>query len=475
MLQMRIPRLLIVSFLLATTTYYTQAQSLQQSLQTAINHLQSDSQCSYASVSLTVLDAQTGEQVFAVNPNMGLAPASTLKTVTSITAFNLLGPDFQYQTHVGYSGSIDASGTLNGDVVIKGGGDPTLGSWRWIHTKEAFILNSMVTALQRAGIHKINGAIVGDDSQFGTQSIPDGWIWQDVGNYYGAGTSALTWRENTFDIKLHTGALGNLVSVVRTVPWMPYLNLKSEIMSGPAGTGDKSYAYLPVGGKVMYLRGSYAVDHGKNSITVAMPDPAYDIAFRLTDTLKRVGISVSAEPESTITLTAKALQVPVATHEVTTIFSPLLGDMIYWLNQKSINLYAEQFVKTMALKQGRPVTTHNGVEIIQNFWKVRGIDPGSLNIYDGSGLSPGDRITTLTMSKILQSAVKESWYSVFYDSLPIYNNMHMKSGTIADVVAYTGYQTHNGRKLCFSAIINNYNGSTTAIRQKLFRVLDELK
>jgi D-alanyl-D-alanine carboxypeptidase/D-alanyl-D-alanine-endopeptidase (penicillin-binding protein 4) len=96
-------------------------------------------------------------------------------------------------------------------------------------------------------------------------------------------------------------------------------------------------------------------------------------------------------------------------------------------------------------------------------------------MYDGSGLSPGDRITTNALAHILQTAVTQSWYNSFYDSLPLYNNMHMKSGTIADVVAYAGYQTHNGQRLCFSAIINNYNGSTTAVKQKLFKVLDELK
>src|ERR1700760_1216782 len=132
------------------------AQSLDQNLQAAFGRLQADSQCRYASVSLTVLDAKTGEKVFTANPNMGLATASTLKTITTITAFNLLGKDFQYQTQFGYSGSIAADGTLNGDIIIKGSGDPTLGSWRYDSSREDHILSLIVDALRKAGIKKIN-------------------------------------------------------------------------------------------------------------------------------------------------------------------------------------------------------------------------------------------------------------------------------------------------------------------------------
>src|SRR5580698_3651453 len=120
---MNIKQTCLLSLLFITGNTF--AQPLQDHLQAAYNRLQADSQCRYASVSLTVLDAQTGETVFTANPNMGLATASTLKTITAITAFNILGKDFQYQTQFGYNGSITADGTLNGDVIIKGAGDPT--------------------------------------------------------------------------------------------------------------------------------------------------------------------------------------------------------------------------------------------------------------------------------------------------------------------------------------------------------------
>jgi serine-type D-Ala-D-Ala carboxypeptidase/endopeptidase (penicillin-binding protein 4) len=470
---MRIKALLIVSFLCFVEL--AGAQTLQSKLQSAFDRLQRDSQCKYASISLTVLDAKTGETIFAANPNMGLATASTLKVITSTTAFNILGKDFQYQTQFGYTGTIDPSGTLNGDIIIKGAGDPTLGSWRYEGHKENEVLNQMITALQKAGIKKVNGRVIGDDSIFGSQSIPDGWIWMDVGNYYGAGTSGLTWRENQFDIKFKTGHVDSPIGVLRTVPDMPYLSFKSELLNAPSGTGDNAYAYLPVGGKLMYLRGTYAQDQEKKSISVALSDPAYDAAYRLADTLQRIGIMVSGGAESTGSLTAKQQPTPQISQNLTTILSPTLSKIIYWLNQKSINLYAEQLLKTIAWKSGKQATTNNGVEVEQDFWKGRGVDPHSLNVVDGSGLSPSDRVTTFTMATVLKSAKGTDWFPDFYESLPTYNNMKMKSGSILNVLTYAGYQTHNGRELCFSIMVNNFNGSSRGVKEKMFRLLDELK
>jgi D-alanyl-D-alanine carboxypeptidase/D-alanyl-D-alanine-endopeptidase (penicillin-binding protein 4) len=422
-----------------------------------------------------VLDANTGEQVFAGNPNMGLAPGSTLKTVTTITAFNLLGKDFKYQTPFGYNGSI-TDGTLNGDIILKGNGDPTLGSWRWENTTQNYVLNALVSALKKAGIKKINGRIIGDDTLYGSQTIPDGWIWQDLGTYYGAGATALCWHENQFDINLRTGPVGSAIKVAGTTPNVPYLTFKSELTTGTAGTGDNAYPYLPTGlTNIMYLRGTYAIDQTKKLISAAYPDPAYDAVYRLLDTLRRLGITVTGTAESSLSLAAKGLQTPQMTTTLTTLLSPSLSQIVYLTNRKSLNLYAEELLKSIAAKGAKEVTTVNGIIVLQNFWKARGIDVNSMDMTDGCGLSPEDRITTLTVATIMRSAKKEAWFADFYDSLPTYNDMHMKSGSIHNVQAYTGYQTHQGRELCFSIMVNNYNGPGKGIREKMFRVLDELK
>ncbi len=451
------------------------SQTFPQNLADAYSKFEKDAQLAYGISSLTVLNAETGEVLFAKNQTIGLASASTLKTVTSATAFYLLGPDFTYRTNLGYSGEI-SNGILNGDIVITGGGDPTLGSWRYDQTKEQIVLKHWTDAIRRGGIKKINGRVLADDRLFGTQNVPTGWIWQDIGNYYGAGPSSLTWRENQFDLIFKAGAKpGDPAILQRTEPAMPSLKLVNETTTGKAGSGDGVYAFSAPYSNLVYLRGTYGIDLQKK-ISISVPDPALEASTRLKDTLQELGITVAGLP-STYRILAMGNQPFLPFKQIDSIASPSLSQIIYWFNQKSINLYGEHLVKTFAWKQGKEATTENGAEAVKDFWnKKLGIDKNSMNIIDGSGLSPATRIATMSIARILQSVKKESWFAGYYKSLPVYNNMKMKSGSINGVLAYAGYQTTaSGTPVVFSFIINNYNGSSSTIRQKMFDVLDNLK
>ncbi|MET1056514.1 MAG: D-alanyl-D-alanine carboxypeptidase/D-alanyl-D-alanine-endopeptidase [Pedobacter sp.] len=457
-------------FLFALSQTLSFAQSPAQRIAQSFNTLLEDPQAKYAICSICVLDANTGKQIFAKNENTGLATASTLKTITSATAFSLLGKDFHYQTTLGYSGSIAADGTLMGDVIITGGGDPTLASWRY-ENKEAAVLSQWVAAIKAAGIKKIEGKVIGDDQLWGTQGTPEGWTWQDMGNYFGAGPSALSWRENQFDIKLRAN---NSVSILRTVPSMPYLTIVNELKPGEPGSGDRAYAFLPPLASIAYLRGSWAREIGKSGISVALPDPAFDAAFRLQDTLERAGIRVSTAAASARQITAAKKQLPVSNQKLITITSPSLAEIVFWLNKKSVNLYAEHLLKTIAWKAGKEATTSNGANTEIKYWASKGLDRNALNIIDGSGLSPATRVTTSAMASILFQSQKEDWFPDFYKSLPENNGMKLKSGTINDVSAFAGYYTaDNGNKYVIVININNYSGS--GINPKLFRVLNALK
>jgi len=457
-------------FLLTCTTLFSFAQSPAQKLSQSFNVLLEDPQAKYAICSICVLDGKTGKEIFAKNENIGVATASTLKTITAATAFSLLGKDFRYQTTLGYSGSITTDGTLKGDIVITGGGDPTLASWRY-ENKEGAVLNQWVNAIRAAGIKKIEGKVIGDDQLWGTQGTPEGWTWQDMGNYFGAGPSALSWRENQFDIKLRATST---VSVLKTVPAMPYLTIVNELDPGAAGTGDRAYAFLPPLATVAYLRGSWARDISKSGISVALPDPAYDAAFRLQDTLQRAGIPVNTAAVSARQLVAAQKKVPLSTQKLSTITSPSLSEIVFWLNKKSVNLYAEHLLKTIAWKAGKEATTSNGANTEIKYWAGKGVDKNALNIIDGSGLSPATRVTASAMASILFQAQKEEWFPDFYKSLPENNGMKLKSGTINDVSAFAGYYTaDNGTPYVIVININNYSGS--GINPKLFRVLNALK
>jgi D-alanyl-D-alanine carboxypeptidase/D-alanyl-D-alanine-endopeptidase (penicillin-binding protein 4) len=450
----------------------TNAQSPAQKLEHAYNNLKADSQARYATTALVVLDATTGKMVFGNNENLGMATASTLKTITSATAFALLGKDFQYQTTLAYSGTISTEGVLRGDLIIVGGGDPTLASWRYEQSKEGLVLNQWISAIKSLGIKKIEGRVIGDDTAWGTQSVPEGWIWQDIGNYYGAGPSALTWRENQFDVDLKVNSAG--VSVLRTQPATPYVKIVNELKPGTAGTGDRAYAFFPPLTDIAYLRGTWAVGIAKKGISLALPDPAFDAAYRLQDTLKRIGIAITVEPTTARRLSAADQPSPKPVKTISTINSPSLSQIIYWFNKKSINLYGEHLIRTIAWKAGKEASTKEGVKQELNYWAQKGIDTKAMNIIDGSGLSPGTRVTPLAMATVLFQAQKESWFPDYLRSFPEHNGMTLKSGSINDVSAYAGYYTaSSGKKYIMVININNYSGS--GISNKLFRVLDALK
>ncbi|RYG05250.1 MAG: D-alanyl-D-alanine carboxypeptidase/D-alanyl-D-alanine-endopeptidase, partial [Chitinophagaceae bacterium] len=308
--------------------------------------------------------------------------------------------------------------------------------------------------------------------------MPEGWIWQDMGNYYGAGTSSLTWRENQFDIHLKPGAAqGSAALIKEAVPAMPYLQFVNELTTGPAGSGDNAYGYLPPYSSAAYLRGTWGLGIGKVGISLALPDPAYDAAFRLQDTLKRLNMT-GAQPALAATtsrrMSLNGLKLPAITQKLSTITSPSLSEIVYWFNKKSVNLYGEQLLKTIAWKSSKIPSTRSGAAAEINFWAAKGIDKNALNILDGSGLSPGTRVTTLAMASILFQVQKEEWFGDYLNSFPENNGMKLKSGSINDVSAYAGYYTASDGNNYIAVInINNYNGS--GISRKLFKVLDALK
>lgn len=456
-------------FMLSTFTF-VYAQSLAEKLKVAFHKFELDEQLTYASSSFTVLNATSGELIFGGNPNTGLAPASSLKTITSATALALLGEEFTYQTDLLYSGKIE-NGVLNGDLIIRGSGDPTLGSWRWKTTSKEAVCNQIISAMQKAKIKTINGKIIADDSLWDSQSLPNGWIWQDIGNYYGAGTSALSWGENQLELALIPGkTIGAEVKILNQKIY-PFLDIINELETGSAGSGDQVYAYSAPFTNTIYLRGSYAMGLDKK-IGISLPDPALAMAYDISEFLKKSNIQFLNYTTSR-TFLLKDTDEKVL---LTTIVSPQLKEIIYWFNHKSVNLYGEQLVRTLGYKFGKSAATSDGVKTVLNFWNNKGVAKETLNICDGSGLSPTDRVTTFSMAKVLSYAQKQGWYGTYLDSFPLHNDLKMKSGTISDVLAYAGYANVKGQlPVCFSLIINNYKGSSSALRKKMFVLLDQLK
>jgi D-alanyl-D-alanine carboxypeptidase/D-alanyl-D-alanine-endopeptidase (penicillin-binding protein 4) len=311
-----------------------------------------------------------------------------------------------------------------------------------------------------------------DGTGWDSRQIPDGWIWQDIGIYYGAGASILNWRENQYDIILKSGSnIGDAVSVVETKPVLYSYSITSQASSAAKGTGDNAYIYLPVKGNEIMVRGTIPLNENWFEISGSMINPENQFIETIRNSLKDK-FNLKSQLSS-LSVYAPLENKPRIFH---TEVSPSLDSIIYWLNKKSINLYGEALIKTFAYEKKGFGSTDTGVAIVKDFWKQKGLDEDELNIYDGSGLSPLNRVTTHAQVEILKYAKNKSWYPYFYDALPEYNGMKMKSGTISDVKGFCGYhKAKDGSEYIFSFLVNNYNGKASGLVSKMYKVLDVLK
>ena len=472
-------RKILVTFYFSFLTFDFFGQTITQKLQKAFTTFEKDSQLKHAISSLYVIDANTGLVVFDKNSQIGLAPASTQKIITSVTAFELLGKDYKYTTELRYEGEIEKN-ILDGNLILYGYGDPTFCSWRYESTKEEKIFQDFAEALNKNGIKTISG-IIEANSEWQTQYIPDGWIWQDIGNYYGAGVGGFNWRENQFDLLLESGnQVGDVVSIVSTKPELFEVKFISEAKSAEKNSGDNAYLYFPIDSKEIFLRGTIPIGEKKFQISGAVPDPRKQAAYSFAKYLSKRNPGEKYSIESIFDIGTEKIQKTKAnvraSKAIYTHYSPTLDSIIYWFNKKSINLYGEALMKTFAYEKKGFGSTDSGVAIVKRFWKEKGMDENELNIVDGSGLSPLNRVTTHSQVEILKYAKGKDWFPYFFTSLPEYNGMKIKSGTIRGVKGFCGYhKAKNGKEYIFSFLVNNYNGSASLLVNKMYKVLDTLK
>jgi len=440
-------------------------QNINQKLQQALQQFEADSQLRHAVSSLYVIDAKTGKIVFDKNSQVGLAPASTQKIITATTAFELLGKDYRYKTELGYDGKME-KGVLNGNLYFVGSGDPTLGSWRWWLTKDTFLMSKWWQDVKKTGIKRVDGSVWFTANKFSVKSIPDGWIWEDVGNYYGAGAYILNWKENQYDVLLRSSnEVGQPVDIIS-----PKWNFVNDLKSASKSSGDNAYVYYND-----IISGTIPINESSFKISAAQTEPIDNLCNEFSWYLNSKNVSVEAREKFSPTI-ASGIEPDDKFHIINTHYSPSLDSIIYWFLKKSINLYGEALVKTFSYEKQGFGSTDSGVAIVKDFWKQKGLDEHELNICDGSGLSPLNRVTTHSEVEVLKYAKTKDWFPYFYNALPEYNNMKMKSGTIRDVKSFCGYQTSkDGNEYIFSFIVNNYNGRSSELVTKMYKVLDNLK
>lgn len=456
-------RTVLATLLLSSNIFL--AQNIAQKLDAATKNLLNSAPAYSANLSFYVADGD-GNFVYEYNGNKGLSTASTQKIFTAAAALESLGKNYTYKTTSSYSGNI-SNGNLTGNLFISSNGDPTLGSWRYEGYKPENFKQKLISAIKNKGISTIAGDLVIDDVYFDFQTVPGGWPWDDMGNYYGAGVWSVNWRENQFDMNMNGKDIKGHNIDMKDVKWV------SDLKTG--GSSDQSLIFTAPYSNVALINGTLPAK--AMTVSGSIPNPPLQLGYEVKDWLKESGIDFQGNviTNSMLRIDGKAQQTAPKANIFFTYESPSLDKLVYWFLKKSVNLYGETFIKTLGKEKKNNGSFDAGINYLKEFWKSKGINSSMINFADGSGLSPQNYVSARAEVQSLLYSQKQPWFKEFFEGFPTQgNNMKMKSGTIRDSKSFAGYHTSgSGKKYVFAIIINNYQGG--AVSDALYSVLNVLK
>lgn len=442
-----------------------------------------------APISVYVQDIDSDTILLASTPQLCITPASVLKLITTATALELLGKDFRFHTYIWANGKIK-DGKLDGDLMITAGGDPTLGSAYFNdqqHKKDFLI--QWANKIKQSGIDTISGNIVVDPSIYSDQDVPQTWIWEDLGNYFGAAAHGLAIYDNTFELVFKTGTESrSATEIIDTLPFIPGLSLQNEVVSS-IDNRDKAYVFGSPFDSFRIIKGTLPIERNAFKIKASIPDPSALLAYDLKQQLTRLGVVVNGSSLTKKTLEPK-LRLP---DSILFIWeSPTLAQIIQQLNRESVNLFAEHLCKHIAYVKYGDGTTVMGAKAIKLFWNEKGIDTKNLNMADGSGLSRVNAITAKTLVDVLAYMYKNSeCYDEYLSSIPITGTqgtqkyyfqqsplkgkVYAKSGSMNHVRSFAGYMTTTkGTNIAYAIIVNNFDCGSFTMASKMEKLIEEL-
>ena len=446
-----------------------------------------------ASFSLVVKDVQEGRTVYSYDTDRLQSPASVLKTVATATALEILGEDYRYPTTLEYDGILE-NGTLEGNLYIKGSGDPSLGSSHFAPGQNKF-LSTWIAALQKAGIKHITGSVISDESIFDTEGVSIKWLREDMGNYYAPGSYGISIFDNMYKLSLQTGAAGTRPVLKGTEPDIPFIRFKNYLKAAPVSS-DSAYIIGAPLDDVRYLYGVLPANREAYVLKGDIPDPALYLARYLTDQLQQKGIRVDGSPSCYRIEVEENRWKKGERKEIVTTYSPTLREIASVCNHVSHNLYADALVKTVGLqykpRRNEMISSFGrGVQVVKEYWEKKGLDVFPLRMNDGSGLAPANKVSAGFMGELLVYMATESAVSdAFIASLPqagiegsvrnflkgskLQGKARLKSGGITGVRSYAGYITKDGKTYAVAVFSNNYSCSMSRMTGALEKLLLQL-
>jgi len=408
-----------------------------------------------------VVSLDNGDTLFARNADRSLRPASTMKLFTSAVALERFGPQYRFTTEVLREGALGSDGTVLGNLVLRGAGDPSFSRRFTDNASGDTPMAAIARLVAQAGVRRVTGDIVGDASAFEDRQVPEGWRSRYLGAHYATRVSALSYNENLLTARVKASGKAAVVSFEPALSGIVVVKNVKVI----AGRGGRIGIRQTEAG--VEVRGTVgAAGTGRSSQVVAeYPALMTTAAFRAA--LEAQGIVVDGRAR----LATAALGSPL----VAALPSATLGELVTTMNGESNNHFAELLFRNAARSVGVVGSAENANILLRRFlWEKAQVPPTDVYAADGSGLSTADRVTPRAMVQLLRYASKAPWHDVLEQSLPVagrtetlrrrmrntsaMGNLHAKTGTTDDVASLGGYVTsRDGNVLAFSFIYNGNN------------------
>jgi serine-type D-Ala-D-Ala carboxypeptidase/endopeptidase (penicillin-binding protein 4) len=426
-----------------------------------------------ASWGIQIMDPASDQVLLEVNPDKTFLPASVLKVITTSAALEKLGPDFRYRTGVYTDGELESDGTISGDLILVGRGDPNLmDPYGELLEKPALV--ELAEKLQQIGVKKINGDIVGDDSYFDIQAYGKGWTARDLRTTYGAPVNALSINNNVFWVHVSPTKYKQRVSV-SVEPNTSYFRIRNSAVTGKP-RARQSIGIRAVPGTNTIVVSGILPSRGSYSQHILLEKPSETAAAMFEEELQRHGVSVKGSirmiHHGDLADSARQGWSLLAEHQSTPLFRAL-----QIINKHSQNVHAEMLLRTLGAEFKGMGDNESGLQVVMEFLVESGIDSEKIRLGDGCGLSRENLITPRFQTSLLQFLSTRPYFDLFLNTLAISGtdgtlrnrlsasevrgSIHAKTGTLNGVTALSGYMTtKSGRNLIFSIFANNVNATT---------------
>ena len=408
---------------------------------------------------ILVSSLRDGRTIYERHADLSLVPASNLKLLTSFAALTKLGADFRYKTTLLYIGEIDQTGTLNGDLYLRGSGDPSLTSER---------LLQMVNDLRSAGVARIRGRIIADGTAFDDLFLGAAWQWDEEPYYYSAQLSGLNCDENILSFHVLPGAaVGDPARVVLggdkahslAFAGTSYVRVRNTAITTDARPEHDLQITRARAANEFLIGGTIPIDASPVSSCLTIEDPALFTATRFAELWGLPNASLQkgeTPPDATVIVESE---------------SATLAELVRPFLKSSNNLYGEAFLKTLG--DGK---ASDGATATVDLLKACGIDTSGLYVFDGSGLSRTNNLTVRLLTALLAyvDRIKETPAGkAIIDGLPIAGvdgtlddrmngtaaeaHVWAKTGSLSNASSLSGYlETSKGERLIIAMVMNNF-------------------